>query len=32
MTDFLIFYAPFIVVVLSIIVSFYFASKDGWVK
>ncbi|WP_425467638.1 cytochrome bd oxidase small subunit CydS [Psychrobacillus soli] len=32
MTDFLIFYAPFIVLILAIVVAFWAASKDGAVK
>ncbi|WP_419959791.1 cytochrome bd oxidase small subunit CydS [Psychrobacillus sp. BM2] len=32
MTEFMIFYAPFIVLICSIIVAFWAASKDGAVK
>ncbi|WP_445323046.1 cytochrome bd oxidase small subunit CydS [Psychrobacillus sp. FSL K6-2836] len=32
MTEFMIFYAPFIVLIGSIIVAFWAASKDGAVK
>lgn len=32
MTEFLMFYAPFIVLIGSIIVAFWAASKDGAVK
>lgn len=32
MTEFMIFYAPFIVLIASIIIAFWAASKDGAVK
>ncbi|SES41908.1 hypothetical protein SAMN05518872_11134 [Psychrobacillus sp. OK032] len=32
MADFLIFYAPFIVLILAIVVAFWAASKDGAVR
>ncbi|GEL06192.1 MULTISPECIES: cytochrome bd oxidase small subunit CydS [Rummeliibacillus] len=32
MEHFLIFYAPFIVVILSILIGFFVASKDGAVR
>ncbi|WP_425434985.1 cytochrome bd oxidase small subunit CydS [Paenisporosarcina indica] len=32
MSEFLMFYAPFIVLIGSIIVAFWFASKDGSVR
>lgn len=32
MTEFMIFYAPFIVLISSIIIAFWAASKDGAVK
>lgn len=30
MTDFLLFYAPFLIVILSVVLSFIVATKTGW--